>query len=564
MNRDLFLAILAMDSYNRGYGQGVSGLANSGHIGNATITRQSNIISDSTEVAAGFYAIAYTVTGVDGIADGSTVISYRGTNYDASGDYSKFRDIWNGWIVGAGVAVGQANPALEFYRAVNNGASAFDLTDGRSITLTGHSLGGGLAGFVGSLHGDVTVGFDYMPFLAATYAAWIVEYTRRLEASGRSITTLPTTALLTELNLRYPSYAGFTGASLEGEVNRLLRNGAAAAAIGGILAGATALIPVVGPILSALAGITGGAIAGAQIAETALLGNQVRTVTTYDWTKAYDPGAGAARHSNGTLVIALYAEAKERESSAFANWRARGTSNLLYTALYDSEVAQAVPGTTTRGKSGNEAATLQTAIAYSALDPSIIDDDKQAKPFGDTAIRAMFNDAGDLGQALASGNATFFDTLQGTKTVKQFIADLLVQYAGALALNDIEQADGKKLRVGDIEVDATQGILGFEEGSHALALDLSKFLWEDFFRVLGKDAEGKIGNGTGATPTGGAAFRNAFLAGAVGNAAANIYRVLGVKDVDALAKRFWGASDGHIIDRFHILGNDNDRERIAA
>ena len=33
MNRDLFLAILAMDSYNRGYGAGVSGLSESGKIG---------------------------------------------------------------------------------------------------------------------------------------------------------------------------------------------------------------------------------------------------------------------------------------------------------------------------------------------------------------------------------------------------------------------------------------------------------------------------------------------------------------------------------------------------
>ena len=32
MNRDLFLAILSMDSYNRGYGQGITGLSNTGLI----------------------------------------------------------------------------------------------------------------------------------------------------------------------------------------------------------------------------------------------------------------------------------------------------------------------------------------------------------------------------------------------------------------------------------------------------------------------------------------------------------------------------------------------------
>ena len=43
MNRDLFLAILSMDSYNRGYGQGITGLSNTGLIGNASILSQTDI-----------------------------------------------------------------------------------------------------------------------------------------------------------------------------------------------------------------------------------------------------------------------------------------------------------------------------------------------------------------------------------------------------------------------------------------------------------------------------------------------------------------------------------------
>ena len=38
MNRDVFLSILAIDSYDRGYNQGVKGLSNSGDIG-ITVTR---------------------------------------------------------------------------------------------------------------------------------------------------------------------------------------------------------------------------------------------------------------------------------------------------------------------------------------------------------------------------------------------------------------------------------------------------------------------------------------------------------------------------------------------
>jgi hypothetical protein len=37
MNRDLFLSILAMDCYNRGYGVRVSSLNESGRIGNANV-----------------------------------------------------------------------------------------------------------------------------------------------------------------------------------------------------------------------------------------------------------------------------------------------------------------------------------------------------------------------------------------------------------------------------------------------------------------------------------------------------------------------------------------------
>ena len=79
MNQDLFLSILAMDSYNRGYDQGTligSGDSTSNQneigrqIGYATITAQD--ISSAAK-AVGFYALSYEW-------NGQTVISYRGTN----------------------------------------------------------------------------------------------------------------------------------------------------------------------------------------------------------------------------------------------------------------------------------------------------------------------------------------------------------------------------------------------------------------------------------------------------------------------------------------------------
>ena len=77
MNRSLFLAILAMDSYNRGYSQGIRLLTASGAIGSATITSDSLILGgdpdDRYDARAGFYAIAYSW-------NGERVISYRGTD----------------------------------------------------------------------------------------------------------------------------------------------------------------------------------------------------------------------------------------------------------------------------------------------------------------------------------------------------------------------------------------------------------------------------------------------------------------------------------------------------
>lgn len=92
MNPDVFLSLLALDSYNRGYGQNVGGLGNTGMIGNATILAQSDINEGSAEVEAGFYAIAYDW-------NGQTIISYRGT--DEPSPFLPASDIWTRLSLGA-------------------------------------------------------------------------------------------------------------------------------------------------------------------------------------------------------------------------------------------------------------------------------------------------------------------------------------------------------------------------------------------------------------------------------------------------------------------------------
>jgi hypothetical protein len=89
-NKDLFMAILSMDSYNRGYGAGIT-LPDSPKIGNATIIN-TGPASDAW-VTAGFYAAAYET-------DYGNVISYRGTNINNG--LPAYNDVVNGWAFAAG------------------------------------------------------------------------------------------------------------------------------------------------------------------------------------------------------------------------------------------------------------------------------------------------------------------------------------------------------------------------------------------------------------------------------------------------------------------------------
>ena len=86
MNRDLFIAILSMDSYNRGYGRSIKFSVGEStadrtdfgvKIGQATVL---NIDLPAGSKAAGFYALAYDMTGVAGFADGERVVAYRGSD----------------------------------------------------------------------------------------------------------------------------------------------------------------------------------------------------------------------------------------------------------------------------------------------------------------------------------------------------------------------------------------------------------------------------------------------------------------------------------------------------
>lgn len=136
MTTALEYAILALAAYYRRNDS--SGTLEQGN----QIGRFSAVLADAGE--DGFFAQQYS-------AGAEIVISYRGTD--------EFADRIHGWPVALGGLPSQALQAAQFYQLIAGG-----IDPDPNIVLTGHSLGGGLAGFVGSIYGVGSVGFDHMPF----------------------------------------------------------------------------------------------------------------------------------------------------------------------------------------------------------------------------------------------------------------------------------------------------------------------------------------------------------------------------------------------------------------
>jgi hypothetical protein len=97
ISKDVFLALLSLDSYNRGYNASLD-LGDHLAIGKATAGETAeDLLVDGAAIVADFQAVVYDVSGVEGF-DEDTAISYRGTD----GRY----DVWSGWTLGAGYTGG--------------------------------------------------------------------------------------------------------------------------------------------------------------------------------------------------------------------------------------------------------------------------------------------------------------------------------------------------------------------------------------------------------------------------------------------------------------------------
>ena len=176
MTRDLFLAILAMDSYARGYKASlkISGSDNIGtRLGDATISAHASDDPANDPYKSDFYAVAYKW-------NGETIISYRGTD-------NLVNDAATGYGLGAGSTGGtgvsfllkqiykylfktdagfetifdaagvgpksQSDLAIDFFKEVTGKKVIYDGNTAQNVTAVGHSLGGGLAGLISTISG---------------------------------------------------------------------------------------------------------------------------------------------------------------------------------------------------------------------------------------------------------------------------------------------------------------------------------------------------------------------------------------------------------------------------
>jgi hypothetical protein len=161
VSNELYMALLAMDSYNRGYKPLVDLVAagsSSSLIGNVAINSSSNAAAGSPEYNAGFFAQSYTL-------GNQKIISYRGTDQLFTPPWSDDPggDPWNGYGTALGLPFNdQARMAAEFFQDVTGTASS-DPSAGNAV-LVGHSLGGGLAGFIGAIYRQNAYLYNNMPF----------------------------------------------------------------------------------------------------------------------------------------------------------------------------------------------------------------------------------------------------------------------------------------------------------------------------------------------------------------------------------------------------------------
>jgi hypothetical protein len=453
----LLIAILSMDSYNRDYGAGISGLGGAGSkIGSAILQATPAGINTDTWQSTGFYAAAYTTP------DG-TVISYRGT--DAAPDYTK------GWPIAAG-DIGsdtQAPQSLAFYEAVTG--KTYSQGAAPNVILTGHSLGGLLAGYVAALSGTDALTFDHAPFGIAAAAKYILD--NGLPQNPADWTS-------------YLHLSQIKGEFVDNEILESARNGDVQSVAGAILGGLASLLTGLGYSLTAIGSSLSALTVSIEnyITKTPIESYSGISELSFNPLTAFSLADRALKlHMMDYLVNLKFAAMDDGGNGPHVAWHKIGVefansyfNNDIGRLLGWKEAGQSDGASTPAGKMGR-------SIAYSTLDGT------EGLVFGNSGARSMFNDLDDIGDAYSNPDLNpilnlELGTVYNHTPLKQAFANIAVEYAGALAKYKVEIAKAKQQVP---ELDVTQGVFGEGVNHNTLTLDVSSVLWHDVF----KDAPGQ-------------------------------------------------------------------------
>ncbi|WP_316163719.1 calcium-binding protein [Bradyrhizobium sp. SZCCHNRI20481] len=402
----LINAVLAMDVYNRGVNPTL--VVNFNRIGSYEL-----VAASVTSTADNFEAATYQLAG-----DPSTrIISFRGT--DSLADVPS-------WLGGAGLTgwPTQFPDAEAYYKtwATSN------------VSLTGHSLGGGLAGYIAALNDKVVYAYDAMPFEFAAEVRY-----DQLHGFWGALTSHPV-----------ERYSDIHMVSVAGEILQYVRAAAP------VLEAPLALLQL-GPVAGALA------IAHAAIG----ISSEQKTVLGAGTDLGLDP---VSLHSIALLTMMQWAS-----DNGAQDWKKAAA--VLLAPLQDDAIASAV-GIPAAGVSGEGAPSdkMKDMIAYSTV--------TDASGYGNSAVQALFNGGGVLGNSVSADNAATYLKNGG---VEKALAEIVVEYSALLAQNH------------DEVMSTTPGLIGHEHGilyqdtaKNLLVADLSSDLWSRWDTGSAVDILGKV------------------------------------------------------------------------
>ena len=319
------------------------------------------------------------------------------------------------------------------------------------VVVTGHSLGGGLAGLVSTLSGVPGVGFDYMPF---SMVAQI--YADQYQNTG-------------DPNFQLSPYA-FSGEYVTGEILQQVRAGyvqAAIAALGAILnvadpsgtLGDTAIQNLANLLHIPASQLSSSGDAANIAAQTASLDSaiQKQALASYSGISSANLVAAATElHMQDMLVLLQYAQ-----DNKLTSWQSIGAT--LWTALFNEAIGTnlglvQIKGTNPSGTGAADVAgQMRRMIGYSAINFG-------SMPFGDTAIVSLLADADTLGTIVSSSQ--FSGYLNGPSE-QLALTEILVQFSG-------DQAVGQ-------QTDTSFAKGGFTKEGGVLNINLSPSMWVTTF-----------------------------------------------------------------------------------